>query len=106
MTYKKFQELGGLVLNPKTQIVKAAAGAPFLGYRVWADHRQVLRAHGVRGRRRMRRQLADMRRGELACSQAVASLRSWFAHLRHADSYRLRLALWHEARPVLEEYLC
>ena len=96
----------GLVLNPKTQIVRAADGAPFLGYRVWADHRQVLRANVVRGRRRMRRQFADMRRGELTGSQVVESLRSWFAHLRHADSYRLRLALWHEARPVLEEYLC
>ena len=27
----------------------------------------------------------------------VTSMRSWFAHLGHADSYHLWLALWHEA---------
>ena len=96
----------GLVLNPKTQIVRAADGVPFLGYRVWADHRQVLRANVIRGRRRMRQQLIAVQHDELAGRQAVVSLRSWFAHLRHADSYRLRLALWREARSVLEKYLC
>jgi len=96
----------GLVLNPKTQIVRAADGVPFLGYRVWAEHRQILRANVVRGRRRMRGQLAAIQCGELTSCEAVTSLRSWFAHLEHADSYRLRLAIWREARPILEEYLC
>jgi len=96
----------GLVLNPKTQIVRAADGVPFLGYRVWADHRQVLRANVVAGRRRLREQLRMMQEGEMDGAVAVASLRSWFAHLGHADTYALRRALWQEARPVLEEYLC
>ena len=33
-------------------------------------------------------------------------LRSWFAHLGHADTYRLRLKLWREAKPVLGEFVC
>jgi retron-type reverse transcriptase len=95
----------GLVLNPKTAIMPTRLGVPFLGYRVWADHRRVLRPGVVRGRRRMRWQLELVKTGALAGVEAVNRLRSWFTHLKHADTYQLRKQLWGEARSVLEGYL-
>ena len=50
--------------------------------------------------------LALVERGEASGKEAVDSLRSWFSHLSHADTYRLRAALWSEAKVVLGEYIC
>jgi hypothetical protein len=53
----------------------------------------------------MRMQLDLVRRGILAGPEAIHRLRSWFAHLKHADTYQLRKRLWGEARTVLQEYI-
>lgn len=45
-------------------------------------------------------------RGQLGGESALDSLRSWFAHLVHADTYHLRRALWSEARPILGGFIC
>ena len=45
-------------------------------------------------------------REELPGGKAIESLRSWFQHLSHADSYRLRVALWREAKPILGGFVC
>ena len=54
----------------------------------------------------MRKLLALVERGEVSGKQAADSLRSWFSHLSHADTHRLRAALWGEAKQVLGEYVC
>jgi len=54
----------------------------------------------------MRKLLALVERGEVPGKQAVDSLRSWFSHLSHADTYRLRTSLWNEAKGTLGEYIC
>jgi len=95
----------GLVLNPKTRIVTAKAGVPFLGYRVWADHRRVLRPNVVAGRRKMRVHAKMVGRGRMNGYRAVESLRSWFAHLAHADTYGLRKSLWREVKITLGDYV-
>jgi hypothetical protein len=46
----------------------------------------------------MRKLLSLMKGGEVSRKQAMDSLRSWFSHLSHADTYRLRTALWGEAK--------
>ncbi len=95
----------GLVLNPKTRIVTAKSGVPFLGYRVWADRRRVLRPNVVAGRRRLQVQVRMVEQGDMDGRRAVESLRSWFAHLAHADTHGLRKSLWREAKETLGEYL-
>lgn len=96
----------GLVVNPKTRIFPVKTGVPFLGHRIWSTHRRVLRPNVVAGRGRMRRMLMQMKTGVLPGAKAIECLRSWFAHLGHADTYRLRLKLWREAKPVLGEFVC
>ena len=96
----------GLVINPKTQIIKTADGVPFLGFRVWSDHRKVLRENVTRGRRRLRAQLRQVAAGTKAPEVAMEELRSWFAHLEHGDTYRLRRSLWQTAKPTLGGATC
>lgn len=91
----------GLAINPKTQIIKATDGIPFLGLRVWPDHRKVLRENITRGRRRLRAQLDDIEGGRVSPEDVLDSMRSWFAHLAHADTYGLRREIWKIASPAL-----
>ncbi len=83
----------GLALNPKTRILRATEGVPFLGFRVWADHRRVLRQNIVRGKRKMRENREAVRHGTMARAAYKKSFESWMAHLSHADTYLLRRKL-------------
>jgi retron-type reverse transcriptase len=103
---RSFIEEMGLVTNPKTCVFPTRIGVPFLGHKVWCGHRRILRPNVVAGRRRMRGLMAAVEREELPGGKAIESLRSWFQHLSHADSYRLRVALWREAKPILGGFLC
>lgn len=96
----------GLLLNPKTTIAPTSQGVPFLGLRVFPDHRRVLRANVVRGRRRMRGSLRAVARGDADRDSVAASTESWIAHLRHADTHRLRAALATEYQPILGVLPC
>ena len=96
----------GLMLNPKTRIFPTRTGVPFLGHKLWWDHRRILRPNVTAGRRRMRKLLFLVRRGDLDGRVAVNSLRSWFAHLSHADTHKLRASLWREAKPILGGSVC
>jgi len=102
---KKMTGEMGLVFNPKTRIYAAREGIPFLGYRVWHDHRRILRKNIVAGRRRLHKQITALEQGEMDPVAVVDSLRSWFAHLSHADSYHLRLQIWREVEPALGKYV-
>ena len=74
--------------------------------KLWWDHRRILRPNVTAGRRRMRKLLFLVRRGDLDGRVAVNSLRSWFAHLSHADTHKLRASLWREAKPILGGSVC
>lgn len=72
-------------------IQPAYRGVDFVGYRIWSTHR-LLRKDSVR---RMRRRVKRMRRryesGVLDRRKAIAQIRSWIAHARHANTDNLIL---------------
>jgi retron-type reverse transcriptase len=79
-----------LTLHPtKTRIYQAHEGVEFVGYRLFTDHRR-LRRENVR---RLRRQQRAYRLGQLTAAKLRASLMSWIAHAKHANTYRLRSRL-------------
>ncbi len=82
----------------RSAVYPTTAGIPFLGYRVFHDHRR-LRADNVRlARRRLRRNRALYLAGKLDADGFRASLQAWIAHARHADTYRLRRRLLADIR--------
>lgn len=83
-----------LTLHPvKTRLYAASEGVEFVGYRLFRDHRRLRRGNVRLFVRRLRRQQRAYRAGRLTAAKLRASLQSWIAHAKHADTYRLRSRL-------------
>ncbi|MCG8348302.1 MAG: reverse transcriptase/maturase family protein [Chloroflexales bacterium] len=93
-----------LTLHPvKTRIYAAEEGVEFVGYRLFRDHRRLRRDNVRLFVRRLRRQQRAYRAGRLPADRLHASLQSWIAHAKHADTYRLRSRLL-RAHPFVMEH--
>lgn len=77
----------------RAQVYPTAEGIPFLGFRVYPDHRRLKRTKGVAFSRRWRALVQAYAAGEIERERLEASLRGWIAHARHGDTYGLRRAL-------------
>ena len=77
----------------KCQVVPTRTGVEFLGWHVFADHRRVRRATGVRFQRRLRALQAAYWGGEVELPEVRASVMSWIGHLKHGDTWGLRKKL-------------
>lgn len=85
-----------LRLHPrKSVILRVEDGVRFLGYRVFPDHRRLVRENVTGMRRRLRWMQGAFARGELAAAEVRHRLVSWIGHAQHADTYRLRARLFH-----------
>ena len=86
-----------LKLHPhKCQVSPVKDGIDFLGYRIFPTHRQ-LRASSVRrARRRLHRLREDYERGDISWADVNHSVQSWLGHVKHADTYGLRRAIFSE----------
>jgi Reverse transcriptase (RNA-dependent DNA polymerase) len=74
-------------------VTPVAVGIPFLGFRVYPDHRRLRRRNGIAFARRLRQMARQYRRGALALPTVSARVRGWVAHAAHADTCRLRRSL-------------
>jgi len=86
-----------LVLHPRKAIVSPTRdGFDFVGYRIFPTHRR-LRKDNVRAfARRLRGMRHAYWRGELTLKDIQPRVKSWVAHAKHADTYRLRQRLFAE----------
>jgi retron-type reverse transcriptase len=86
-------ELCNLRLNlheGKSRIYRTSTGVTFLGWRLFPDHRRLVRGNVVRFRRRLRWLQRQFAEGEVELSEVVSSLRAWNAHAAHGDTWKLR----------------
>jgi RNA-directed DNA polymerase len=68
-----------LMIHPiKSQLFQTAQGSNFVGFRIFPDRIRVRDDNLRRGRLRLR------------SARSTASMTSWFAHLRHGNTWRLR----------------
>ncbi|MEM9216042.1 MAG: RNA-directed DNA polymerase [Cyanobacteria bacterium P01_F01_bin.150] len=74
----------------KSQLYQTAIGANFVGFRIFSDRIRVRNENLKRSRRRLRRLQHEYRTHQISIDQLTQSLRSWGAHLKHADSHHLR----------------
>jgi hypothetical protein len=80
-----------LKIHPiKSQLYETGMGANFVGFRVLSDRIRVRNDNLRRSRRRLQQLKSGYLNGEIDSQQLDQSLQSWFAHLDHADSYRLQ----------------
>lgn len=87
-----------LRLHPrKCVVLPVRVGVPFLGWRLYPDHRRLRRPTGVRFQRRLRELAAGYQRGEVTLAQVRASVMSWIGHLKHGNTWGLRSKLFYAA---------
>lgn len=68
-------------------------GIPFLGFRLYPDHRRLKRRNGINFQRKFTRLRKEFAEGRISRQQIQAVIRGWIAHVRHADTWGLRRAL-------------
>ncbi|BBC22441.1 RNA-directed DNA polymerase [Pseudanabaena sp. ABRG5-3] len=80
-----------LKIHPiKSQIFETKQGANFLGFRIFPTHIRVRNNNLRLARNRIHRLNQDVQIGKISTPQANLSLESWFAHLAHGDTWKLR----------------
>lgn len=90
-----------LVLHERECAVSpVATGIPFLGFRVYPDHRRVRRRNGVAFAHRLRDMAAAYHAGELDAAAITARVHGWVAHASHGDTWGLRRALFQQVTLV------
>ena len=90
------ERLAGLRLTlheRESTVYPVATGIPFLGFRVYPDHRRLKRRNGVAFARRLRAWRAEIAKGKLRVADLSPRVQGWVAHAAHGDTWRLRRAL-------------
>lgn len=88
-----------LVLHQRrAQVRPTSGGVRFLGFVLYPTHRRLLRRKGIHFRRKMKRLVAEVERGDRAKSSPRESLQGWINHVRYGDTWGLRRALLAELR--------
>jgi retron-type reverse transcriptase len=100
MVIEKLAELRLTIHEQRAQVYPVATGIPFLGFRVYPDFRWVKRKKVVSYRRRIRRKIRAFAVGSISFSELDASVRGWVNHVRYADSWGLRKAMF-RTMPIL-----
>ncbi|MBF6591533.1 MAG: RNA-dependent DNA polymerase [Ktedonobacterales bacterium] len=77
----------------ESAVFPVATGIPFLGFRVYPDHRRLRRRNAVAFARRHRALAIGYEAGAVSYDQLTASVQGWVAHAAHGDTYGLRRAL-------------
>lgn len=86
-----------LRLHPTKNVVfPVTAGIRFLGYRVFATHRLLVKENVWDFRRRLRKMQGQYARYEISLHDARQRIMSWIGHARQADTKRLRQRLFRE----------
>ncbi|MBI4675713.1 MAG: RNA-directed DNA polymerase [Chloroflexi bacterium] len=74
-------------------VFPSSTGIPFLGWRVYPDHRRLKRRNGVQFARRLARLCGQLERGEIPLERLDAAVNGWLAHAQHGETWGLRRAL-------------
>ncbi len=90
---QKMAELRLSLHEERAQIYPVRTGIPFLGFRLYFDHRLVKRRKVVHFRRKLRRLLIGYADGNVPIRNLDASIKGWVNHVRYADSWGLRRAI-------------
>ena len=78
----------------KCQVFPVKDGTDFLGYQVFPTHRRLRPSSVRRARRRLRGLRDDYESGKILWSDVNHSVQSWLGHIKHADTYGLRQAIF------------
>lgn len=80
-----------LKIHPiKSQLFATKIGVTFVGFRILPNRIRVRNSNLHQGRRRIKKLQANYAQGKIDWHQVNQSMQSWFAHLEHGDTWRLK----------------
>jgi retron-type reverse transcriptase len=74
----------------KSQLFETRHGANFVGFRIFPTHSRVRSGNLRLARHRLPNLQTAYHQGQISSDRYLQSIRSWFAHLQHADTWQLR----------------
>lgn len=77
----------------ESAVIPVTTGIPYLGFRVYPDHRRLRHRTVTAFARRYRRLRSEYAAGRIPFTRLDASVQGWVAHAAHADSFGLRRSL-------------
>jgi len=84
-----------LKLKPRaTRVFPVTEGTDWLGYVIWPTHRRLRPANARGFGRKLRGMQKAYREGKITPQEIKSSILAWIAHASHADTYRLREAIF------------
>jgi retron-type reverse transcriptase len=83
-----------VILHERESVVTPVGeGIPFLGFRIYPDHRLLRRRNAVAFSRRLRALRKMHHAGEVDIARVTSRVQGWVAHVAHGDTWRLRASL-------------
>jgi hypothetical protein len=77
----------------ESTVYPTACGIPFLGFRLYPDHRWLRRRNSVAFARRLRAWRRETLDGALTTADVTPRVQGWVAHAAHGDTWGLRRSL-------------
>ena len=74
----------------RAQVYPVTEGIPFLGFRVFPDHRRLKSRRGHAARRRLQALARQCAAGQVDVARLTAGVQGWVAHATHGDTWGLR----------------
>ena len=78
----------------KSQVYKTRNGIKFLGFRLYRNYRRLATENVRRFRKRLKRFAYLFEKGGISTDEIRDSVRCWVAHVKYADTKKLRLNIW------------
>lgn len=95
-----------LCLHPgKSRIYRVCDGLTFLGWRIFPDHRRLVRGNVVRFRRRLNNLQHRWKIGDVEWDEIHQSLAAWIGHAKHGDTWKLREQIFDQVAFSLKQFL-
>lgn len=87
---RKLSESRLTLHEARAQIFPVSTGIPFLGFRVYPDHRLLKTRKAIRFRSKLKHLLQECGNGRLDVSKLAQSLQSWIHYVSYGDTWGLR----------------
>ena len=90
---ERLAELRLTLHEGRAQVYPVAEGIPFLGFRVFPDHRRLKSRRGHAARRRLQALARQCAAGQVDVARLSDAVQGWVAHAAHGDTWGLRRSL-------------
>lgn len=94
-----------LQLNHKSQYFPYKFGVDFCGYRIWTTHRTLRNSSKTKINRKIKAWNNQWKDKKINFKLTMQSLNSWLGHIKHCNSYKLKLTTLKKCDFLYTDYM-